>query len=360
MSILVLNAGSSSLKLSLFDSEARALLAESTCKLDFADSSQAIRQFVEGKDIDLIGHRIVHGGIQFQAPIVIDEKVGAVIAELSKLAPLHNPPALRALEGAKRLFPHAKHVAVFDTTFFSPLPESAFFYPVPYKWYEQWGIRRFGFHGLSHSYCAERARAILGRSAQRLVICHLGSGCSASAVLDGKPVSTTMGFTPMEGLMMATRSGSIDPGILIYLLKERGLTAGELEQVLNFQSGLLGVSGISADYREVEKAAAENNPRAKLALEMYADALLSAIVSLAARLEGMDALLFTGGVGENRVKLRASVCERLSWLGVKLDGARNSDCSADTDITERGSAVRVLVIRTREDLMIAQAARSIG
>lgn len=354
MSILVLNAGSSSLKLSLFDAEANDLLASLSDEKE-SDFPQVLARLptLKPAEIRVVGHRFVHGGGKFTEPVLITKEVAGALKEISELAPLHNPPALKAFEAAKALFGRALHVAVFDTAFFSDLPERAFIYPVPYEWFTQWGIRRYGFHGISHEYCA---RHPLARDASRLIILHLGSGCSASAILDGKPIATTMGLTPLEGLMMATRSGSIDPGILLHLMKNRGLSVEQLEQALNKSSGLLGVSGISSDYRDLEKAAAAGNARAKLAFDLYADSIVSAIGSYTALLGGLDTLIFTAGVGEHRHSLRASVCDRLSWLGIHLDPQRNATCIPDMDIARPESRVRVLVIHAREDLMIAQAA----
>ena len=339
MSILVVNSGSSSLKVNLFDYEAKELLRQGSDLASFAREQVAV-----------VGHRFVHGGSRFRKPVVIDKSVWAELKELSALAPLHNPPALKAFEEARAIFPNARHVGVFDTAFFSDLPERAFVYPVPYAWYEQWGIRRYGFHGINHEYCAQQAAF-----ARRLVICHLGSGCSTSAILDGKPIATSMGFTPMEGLVMATRSGSIDPGILFHAIRTRGLSPDEVERALNKESGLLGVSGVSSDYREVEKAAGDGNRRSRLALDIYTDAIVSNVGAYAGLLGGLDALIFTGGVGENRASLRAAVCERLSWMNLHLDNSLNENCASDQDIATKGSRVRVLVIRAREDLMIARA-----
>jgi acetate kinase len=342
LSILAVNSGSSSLKLSLFDREA-----------NFIRSGAQLREFTN-EPIKVVGHRFVHGGSEFSKPVVIDKHVWAALKELSELAPLHNPRAMKTYEEARALFPDAPHLAVFDTGFFHDLPERAKVYPVPYEWYSEWAIRRYGFHGISHEYCAGQARF-----AQRLVICHLGSGCSASAILNGKPIATSMGFTPLEGLMMATRSGSIDPGIGFHLAKHCGLSVDELENTLNKSSGLLGVSGISSDYREVEKAAAAGNARAKLALEIYCDSIVSFVGRYAALLGGLDALVFTGGVGENQASLRSAVCERLDWMGLQLDPGGNQACVPDQDIATVESRVRILVIHTREDLMIARAAKEV-
>ena len=249
---------------------------------------------------------------------------------------------------------------MFDTAFFAELPPTAHVYPLPYEWHTDWGIRRFGFHGLSHAWCAGRAREILdGRPDLRLVVCHLGQGCSAAGILGGKAQATTMGFTPMEGLMMGSRSGSVDPGILLHALR-RGLDPELLDETLNRSSGLLGVSGVSSDYRKVEAAALTGNERARLALDLYAGRVREAIGALAATLGGLDAIVFTGGVGENSASLRASVCERLEFVGVRLDSNRNETSEPDSDVAIAASPVRVLIIHTREDRMIAREARKFG
>ncbi|HKQ37284.1 MAG TPA: acetate/propionate family kinase [Verrucomicrobiae bacterium] len=340
MSILVVNSGSSSLKLSLFDSAAKDVLR----------SGSELRQFVNA-DVKLVGHRFVHGGSRFRKPVVIDKQVWSELKEISELAPLHNPRALQTYEEARAVFPNARHIGVFDTAFFSELPERAFIYAAPYEWYADWGIRRYGFHGISHEYCAQQVAGV-----KRIVILHLGSGCSASAVRDGKPIATSMGFTPLEGLVMATRSGSIDPGILFHTMRTRGFSVDDAEQALNKSSGLLGVSGVSSDYREVEKAAARGHPRAKLALDIYTDSIVSVVGAYSALLEGLDVLVFTGGVGENNAPLRASVCQRLAWMDLEIDPRANETCADDPHITTHSSRVLVFVIRTREDLMIARAA----
>jgi acetate kinase len=387
LGILVLNTGSSSLKFSLFDDNARSASVEGEvdwggnnqgCELVVqlpgqserkspCDASEpgaaaklAIRTVTEtvgsGEKIAAIGHRIVHGGTRFLESVRIDATVEAALDHLSELAPLHNPPALKAIAAARLEEPDIPQVAVFDTSFFANLPRSAAIYPTPWAWHEDFGIRRFGFHGISHAYCSQEAARILGRdlSTLKLVVCHLGNGASAAAVLNGVAVGTTMGFTPLAGLMMGTRSGEVDPGILLYLIKEKGLTADQLDDALNHQSGLLGVSGVSSDYREVEQAANGGNDRARLALEIYAARVRSAIGGLAATLGGLDAVVFAGGVGENSASLRASACEGLAFLGVQLDPTRNSGNPRDADIAQRDSPARVLVVHTREDLMIAR------
>lgn len=392
MSILVLNAGSSSLKFSVFGEPVSDVLAagsiswtsdaghaelrfrlgaqeERRASASISDHAAATRQVLGGAELDLlqasgaaswgaVGHRVVHGGTRFQDPVRIDTEVKGAIRELSLLAPLHNPPALAVIQAAEQLAPGVPQVAVFDTSFFSRLLPEAHIFALPYEWYERWGIRRFGFHGISHSYCAIRTAELVGRgpSGLRVVVCHLGNGCSAAAIRDGFPVATTMGFTPVDGLMMGTRSGTVDPGIVTFLQQRHGMNASQIEEALNYQSGLLGVSGISRDFREVEAAAQNGHERARLALRMYADRVRSTIGSLAVQLPGMDALVFTAGVGENSAALRAAVCDGLEFLGVMLDARRNTSAQPDCDVAAADSPVRVLVIRTREDLMIARSA----
>jgi acetate kinase len=392
VSILVINAGSSSLKFSLFEKdqvEARAAGAidwqadgqPATVHLqaegcpperaaaevrDYASAvSQALqllrdRHLLASPDaVSAVGHRVVHGGAHFRESVRIDPAVKAALAQLAEVAPLHNPPALAALAAAEAALPGVPQVAVFDTAFHATLPPAAFLYPVPYAWYEEWGVRRFGFHGISFAYCAGRAAQLLERppAALRVVICHLGNGCSATAIRGGASVATTMGFTPLEGLMMGTRAGSVDPGALLYVQRQRGLSAAELDDLLNHHSGLLGVSGIASDYRSVEEAARKGHERARLALAVFAERVRAAIGALAVTLGGVDALVFTAGVGENSASLRATVCEGLACLGLRLDLERNGACRPDADVATADSAGRILVIHTREDLLIAREAR---
>ena len=311
--------------------------------------------------ISVVGHRVVHGGTKFQSSVALDPTVKEAIRELSELAPLHNPPSLEAIEAAEAVLPGVPQVAVFDTTFFSELPPKAYIYPVPYQWFTEWGIRRFGFHGISHNYCAERVTELLNqdKEGQNLIICHLGNGCSATAVRDGKAIATTMGFTPLEGLMMGSRSGSIDPGILLHAQKKNGLAVDDLDRVLNNESGLLGVSGVSSDFREVEQAAKKKNARAQLALDIYADRVRSSIGSLAVTLGNVGALIFTGGVGENSASLRVAVCEGLQCRGIFLDGEKNRSSQLDADIATKDSKARILAIHTQEEFMIAREAANV-
>ncbi len=390
-SILVINSGSSSLKFGLFaadsgDSLCRGIIdwagepgrAELRLRgASFAELKQFVAVRTHGEAVGVavrtlqdtscgaavpaspiiaIGHRVVHGGTLFRDSVLIDERVRTGIAELTTLAPLHNPPALAAIAAAEAALPGVPQVAVFDTAFFNSLPPKAVLYPLPYEWFTDWGVRRFGFHGISHAYCAQRAAELLGRPLRelRLVICHLGNGCSASAVCGGQAVATTMGFTPLDGLMMGTRPGSLDPGILLHVQQRQGLTAETLQDVLNHHSGLQGVSGVSADVRQLEAAAQAGHERAGLALEMFADRVRASIGALAVTLGGVEALIFTAGVGENSVGVRAAICEGLECLGLHLDHDRNSSVRPDADIARHDSPSQILVIESREDLMIAR------
>ncbi len=306
-------------------------------------------------------------GSAFETAFAWTAKQKPVSPSWSELAPLHNPPALEAIEAAEHALPGVPQVAVFDTAFFAHLPPRAFLYPVPYAWYTDWSIRRYGFHGISHAYCAGRAAEVLSawhhspltthHSPLRLITCHLGNGCSATAVRDGVAVATTMGLTPLEGMMMGTRCGSVDPGILLHVQRQHGLTVDQLDDALNHRSGLLGVSGVSSDFRQVEAAAGQGNDRARLALEMYADRVRATIGALAVTLGGIDALIFTAGVGTNSANLRAAVCNGLECLGLRLDSARNTTCQPDADVATDHSSARILVLQTQEELLIAREVR---
>jgi acetate kinase len=384
MNILLLNAGSSSLKATLMESADGRVIARgegdwagSGTRYQYAGSdgeerseevpwtghAKAVHRFVfdlqHAKPVALpdrsalaaVGNRVVHGG-QFTASVRITSQIRSRITALADLAPLHNPPSLETLAAAEAELPGVPQVAVFDTSFHATLPPEARTYPVPDNWTREWGVRRFGFHGLSHAYCSRRATEMLGRPADelRLVICHLGHGCSASAVRGGRCVDTTMGFTPLEGLMMATRSGSIDPSIVLHVQQRHGLTVEQVETVLNRESGLLGVSGISADMRQVLAAAREGHEQAQLALGIYTHRVRQAIGALAVIMGGIDALVFTAGVGEHASQIRETTCAGLECLGLKLDPQTNATCVPDADVTHPGSRGRVLVISTREDV----------
>ncbi len=307
-------------------------------------------------EIAVVGHRVVHGGHAFQQTAWITQEVKEAIHRYVDFAPEHNRLELEAIEASERVVgPSARQVAVFDTAFHATLPMHAKVYPVPYEWFEQ-GVARYGFHGISHQYTSRRAAEILGRDAAtlRIVTCHLGNGASLAAVRGGRSVDTTMGFTPLEGVMMGTRSGSIDPGILIYLVRYRGYTADQLDRTLNKESGLKGVSGISGDMREIVSAMEDGDERARLAFDIYAYRLVREIGGMAASLEGLDALVFTAGIGENCPQLRETVCARLGFLGAKLDQAKNMAGPVDADIATPDSPARVLVIHVEEDWEIAR------
>ena len=384
MNILLLNAGSSSLKGTLVESangkgSARGLAdwagsvthyqyvgpdGREHCEdVSWRGHADAVRRLLHdlmhAEPIALrdraslagVGHRVVHGG-PFTSSVRITPEVRSRVAALADLAPLHNPPSLATLAAAEAELPGVPHVAVFDTAFHATLPPEARTYPIPAKWTRDWGIRRFGFHGLSHAYCSRCAVEMLGRPAEglRLVICHLGHGCSASAVRDGRCIDTTMGFTPLDGLMMGTRSGSIDPSIVLHVQQHHGLTAEQVETALNHESGLLGVSGISADMRQVLAAAHAGQQLAQLALAVYTHRVRQAVGALAVTLGGVDALVFTAGVGEHSGQVREAVCAGLECLGLELDGAANATCRPDADVARHGSRGRILVIATREDV----------
>ncbi|AFY75209.1 acetate kinase [Synechococcus sp. PCC 7502] len=317
---------------------------------------QGVHQVIDSpRDISVVGHRVVHGGQDYQNSVVITSEVKAAIARLASFAPIHNPINLEGITAIEQIFGDVSQVAVFDTAFHSHLPPPAYIYSGDYNWTKQ-GIRRYGFHGISHEYCVNRAAQILDRNLKdlRLINCHLGNGCSLAAVKVGKSFDTTMGFTPLEGLMMGTRSGSIDPGILIYLLRAGNYNLDQLEQLLNKGSGLLGISGISGDMRQIIEAIAQGNERAKLAMDIYIHRLRSAIGAMLASLEGLDVLIFTAGVGENSPLIREATCKAFAFLGLEIDLEKNLRSPVDQDISTPESTVRVLVIHTQEDWEIAR------
>lgn len=367
MSLLVINAGSSSLKYVLFDADAQRSLASGVVDhtvsgAEVGAALEAVRVLVDAGQatpVEGVGHRVVHGGSVFRGSVHIDAGVKQELQRLAELAPLHNPPAVAAIDAAEAALPGLPQVAVFDTAFFAELPPRAYVYPVPYEWFTDWAVRRFGFHGISHAYCSGRAAELLGRDpvGLRLVVCHLGNGCSATAVRTGKAVATTMGFTPMEGLMMGTRAGSVDPGVLLHVLRKHGLTPDQLDHALNHASGLHGVSGVSSDFRQVDAAARQGHDRARLALDLYADRVRAAIGALAVTMGGVDALIFTAGVGEHAADLRAAVCDGLACLGLRLDAERNNAAAPDVDVAAADSPGRILVLHTQEELLIARETR---
>ncbi len=387
--ILVCNAGSSSLKFSLFDAEDEVLLVDGGIdwlrkpaqlvvrgankpeihkELKLEKHADAVAQIVDElqagssaalqspEDLRAVGHRVVHGGDRYTSAVRITSEVKRAIEELTELAPLHNPASLEGINAVEQVLPGIPQVAAFDTAFHATLSEAARTYALPRKWTREWGIRRYGFHGLSHSYCSTEAARKLGRRGLRLVIAHLGNGASVSAVHDGVCVDTSMGFTPLEGLVMATRSGTVDPGILIYLLRQKRLSVEELDNALNHESGLLGISGTSSDLRQL-LSELPHNPDARLAVDVYVRRIVQTIGATVAILGGIDALVFTAGVGERAAKIRKCVCEKLKYLGLELDSAANENCHPDADIATPASAARILVIATREDLAIMRETR---
>ncbi len=337
--VLVVNAGSTSLKLSLVAED------EATERVESLEA-------VASADLDAVAHRVVHGGETFREPVVIDGSVRRAIHELENLAPLHNAPALRGIEEALDAHPDVPHVAVFDTAFHATIPAEAATYAVPEAWREEWGIRRFGFHGLSVQWAAEQVPV------RRLVVCHLGGGCSVTGVLDGRSVDTTMGFTPLEGVPMSTRSGSVDPGALLYLLRESSLDGRALDHALNFDSGLVGLAG-SGDMSELESRVEQGDPVAELAVDVFAYRVAAAVAGMAVATGGLDALVFTAGIGERSRLARARVCDRLEFLGVALDAGLNETAEPDADVASTDSSVRIVVLEAREDLVAARAARAL-
>lgn len=305
-------------------------------------------------DIDAVGHRVVHGGPHFEDPVLISNEVRSAIASASAFAPLHIRAELEGMEILEEILGAVPQIAVFDTGFHRQMPESAAVYPGPYEWLQR-GIRRYGFHGINHQYCAGRAAQKLGKSpaSLKLVTCHLGNGCSAAAIAGGRSIDTTMGFTPLDGLVMGTRSGSVDPGILTFLMRQGQLDGNEIDKILNQRSGLLGLSGLSSDMRDILTGVERGHERAKLAFDVYVHRLRGAIGAMAAVLGGMDALIFTAGVGENAPAVRAAACATLEFLGVRLDPTANANPGPDQDISSSDSQVRVLVIRAQEDWAIA-------
>ncbi|MBD2231782.1 acetate kinase [Phormidium tenue] len=399
MKILVLNAGSSSHKSCLFDLSQgaegaaphplwRAALdwthQQGKVELSASGAGESIQQvlsitdkakgieamvktLVEGPtqvlgelaEIAAVGHRVVHGGRHYQQPVVIDDEVKATIQSLIPLAPAHNPANLQGIEAIAQSLGNIPQVAVFDTAFHSSMPEAAATYPGPYAWVEQ-GIRRYGFHGISHQYVAQRAADLMGEdiASLKLLTCHLGNGCSLAAVTNGVCVDTTMGFTPLDGLMMGSRSGSVDPGILIYLMRQEGYSADQLDTLLNKESGLKGLSGISNDMRVVVEAMEQGNAPAKLAIEVFIHRLRREMGAMIASLSGLDGVVFTAGMGENSPLLWRQACAPFEFLGLRLKAELNR-AKDDQDIAAMDSAVRVLVVHTQEEWAIAHSCLSL-
>jgi acetate kinase len=359
MRVLVVNAGSSSVKLRVVDGDDR-IGAQADLGAPGPDLSDQLAAFVDRAGaLDAVGHRVVHGGPEFRASVVIDERVRAGLAASTKLAPLHNPPALAAIEVLNRLRPGLASVACFDTAFHADLPAGAATYALPAEWVRRWGIRRYGFHGLSCRWATERAAALGGpEGGRRLVVCHLGAGGSATAVLDGRSVDTTMGFTPVEGLVMATRPGDLDAGAISWLL-HNGLSSADLDDALEHRGGLAGISGVAGgDMRILVERRSAGDAAAGLAIEVYLHRLAAKVAAMAAAMQGLDTVVLTGGIGENSATIRAEACARLGWLGVVIDEDANAAVDLlDVDISGSGAAVRTLVVKAREELVIAADCR---
>ena len=390
MKILVLNCGSSSVKYKLIDLDGvnQNVMAEGGVeKLGLPDSflkfkfngekvtittsmpnhEVAVRVILDNltsekygciKDfgeIDAVGHRIVHGGEKFNTSVIITDEVIAKVKECYDLAPLHNPANITGIEAISAIMPDVPQVGVFDTAFHQPMPAYAYMYALPYEAYEKYGIRRYGFHGTSHRYVARRACDFLGLDyeAQRIITCHIGNGGSITAVKDGKSVDTSMGLTPVEGLMMGTRCGDVDPAALLYIQQKEGFSTADMQKLINKKSGVLGVSGVSSDMRDIENAVAAGNERAQLALDMYEYRITKYIGAYTAALGGVDVIVFTGGVGENQTGTREKICRQLEFLGIDFDAEKNKTRGEEIELTRQGSKVRVVVIPTDEEYMIA-------
>ena len=392
MKILVLNSGSSSLKYQLIDMENEKVLAKGNYERigmegsfvthkangekykyerDAKNHEEAISfvldQFTDSEhgvissldEISAVGHRVVHGGEKFNKSVAITDEVIETIRECIPLAPLHNPAGLTGIEACKKVMPEKPMVAVFDTAFHQTIPEERYIYPIPYKYYEKYGIRKYGFHGTSHRYVSNRVADLVGKPVENLktIVCHLGQGASLCAVLNGKSVDTSMGFTPLAGIAMGTRSGDLDPSIVTFLMKKEGLTADEVERILNKESGLLGMSELSADNRDLLSAIKNNDEKAKnakLAMEAYTYIIAQYIAKYAVSLNGVDVIAFAGGVGERGPDERKMICEKLKWLGVEIDEEANQVRAEEQEISTKDSKVKVWVVPTEEELMIAR------
>ena len=395
MKILVLNCGSSSVKYKLIDTSNDAVLAEGGVekiglpdgflKYKKADGSKAIIELgqtdhngsvkailnlltdpVEGciksyDEIDAVGHRVVHGAEKFSQSVLITDEVKEMIKQCYDLAPLHNPANMTGIDAITALMPNVPQVGVFDTAFHQTMPAKSFMYALPYKYYTEDGVRRYGFHGTSHRYVSQRVCEFLGVDPKglKIITCHVGNGGSITAIVDGKSVDTSMGLTPTEGLMMGTRVGDVDPGALTYLMLKHNLSAADLQKIINKESGMLGISGISSDMREIEAAVNNGDKRATLGLEMYQQRIIKYIGAYAAEMGGVDIIVFTGGVGENQCSLRTDVCAPLAFMGVEIDPEANKVRGEEKVISTPASKVKVVVIPTDEELMIARDTEAI-
>ncbi len=361
MRILVVNAGSSSLKLRLLEPDDSVAVSHDLPVLGSEGSAALLgKALKELGPVDAVGHRIVHGGGEFTGPVLIDDKVERQLRSLTDLAPLHQPKSLAALDATMAALPDVPAVACFDTAFHATIPLAASTYALPAAWRSRWNLRRYGFHGLSHAYVSRRAAEVLGQplGSLRIITCHLGAGASLCAVEGGRSVDTTMGFTPLEGLVMATRLGSVDPGLLLWLEEHAEVSPTELASTLENQSGLLGLGGDSR-MPILEAKSDEGDPSAKLAISVYLHRLRAAIASMAAAMGGVDALVFAGGVGENSPRIRDACCEGLEFLGIRIDRPLNDSGDGDRQIGDSGHRTAVLVVKSREDLQIARETRQL-
>lgn len=389
MKILVLNCGSSSLKYQLIDMETEGVLASGKYERigeeaaflthkalgkkgyikrfapDHKDAIEyALSQFTDDEypvlesldEIDAIGHRVVHGGEVFKESAVIDDKVIKQIQECGEFAPLHNPAAVLGMEACRKIMPGKPMVAVFDTTFHQTMPEENYIYPIPYKYYKNYGVRKYGAHGTSHMYVSQRLAEIEGKDVKdlKIVSCHLGQGSSICSIKDGKSFDTSMGLTPLGGIPMVTRSGDLDPSVITYIMKKENITAGEMEDILNKESGVMGISGLDPDFRVIEEASNEGNKRAKIAIESFEYSIASYIAKYASLMNGVDYIIFTGGIGENQINIRKGICEKLQFMGVELDLDENNMRGEEKVISKPTSTIKVYVIPTNEELMIAK------
>ena len=394
MNILVLNCGSSSLKYQLINSDTEAVLAKGLCErigidgklkhepaggekyvsdAPLADHTAAVQAVIDAlldkdhgviesvDEIHAVGHRVVHGGEKFASSVLITDEVKQALEDCTELAPLHNPANLIGIAACEKLMPGVPQVGVFDTAFHQTMPEKAYLYAIPYKYYEKYKIRKYGFHGTSHKFVSNECAAMMGKAPEdlRIVTCHLGNGGSLCAVKNGVSVDTSMGFTPLDGIAMGTRSGSIDPAAVLFLMRKENLSIDEMDKVLNKESGVLGVSGVSSDFRDIEEAAAQGNERAALALDTFAYRVAKTIGEYTAAMNGVDAIVFTAGLGENSGSMRAKICEYLGYLGIELDEEKNSKRGEAMQISKEGSKVKVFVIPTNEELMIARDTKEI-
>lgn len=390
MKILVINCGSSSLKYQLIDMQNEEVIAKGlaerigiegsvlkhqpkgsekiTIERPMPTHKEALQTLVDAltdnnygviknmSEISAVGHRVVHAGEKFAYSVVLNDEVMNALKECIEIAPLHNPPNIMGIEACKQIMPDVPMVGVFDTAFHQTMPKEAYIYAIPYEYYEKYKIRRYGFHGTSHKYVSERAAEILGKplSELKLITCHLGNGASIAAVKNGKSVETSMGFTPLEGLAMGTRCGDIDPAIVKYLADKENLDFTQVDQILNKKSGVLGISGVSSDFRDIEQAAENGNDRAKLALDVFVHKVKKYIGAYAAVMNGVDAVIFTAGLGENSPEIRRDVCKDMCFLGIELDEEKNKVRGKETIVSKEDSKVKVLLIPTNEELMIAR------